>query len=166
MGNTLQEGGAQKKDQKDLFDFGKEKTLCGDLSYKTRIIGWLACSIVGFVLSLVICLVFVLSNFNVAAFAILYSLGQILNIAGSCFLSTPSGHLKDMKKKSRIIPSIVYVLSIILTIVVAVVTQIKGLVFLFLVIQVFAYYWYTISFIPFGQKILKKTCECCIDVIK
>ena len=27
MGNTLQEGGAQKKDQKDLFDFGKEKTL-------------------------------------------------------------------------------------------------------------------------------------------
>lgn len=165
MGNALEEATGEKSD-KDIFSFGKQKTLCGDLSYKTRLIGWLACSIVGFVLSLVVALVFVLSNFNVAAFAILYSLGQVLNIAGSCFLSTPSGHMKDMTKKSRIIPSVVYVLSIILTIVIAVATQIKGLVFLFLVIQVLAYYWYTISFIPFGQKILKSACECCIDGLK
>jgi len=130
------------------------------------LIGWLSCSILGFLLSLIISLVFVLSNFNVTAYAILYSLGQVLNIGGSCFLSTPSGHLKDMTKKSRIIPSAVYILSIILTIVIAVATQIKGLVFLFLVIQVLAYYWYTISFIPFGQKILKNACECCIDSIK
>jgi len=166
MGNALEEGTGEKNNDKELFSFGKEKTLCGDLSYKTRIIGWLACSITGFVLSLIVSLVFVLSNFNVTAFAILYSLGQVLNIAGSCFLSTPSGHLKDMTKKSRIIPSIVYVLSIILTIVIAVATQIKGLVFLFLVIQVLAYYWYTISFIPFGQKIVKKACECCIEGLK
>jgi len=71
-----------------------------------------------------------------------------------------------MTKKTRIIPSVVYILSIILTIVIAVATQIRGLVFLFLVIQVLAYYWYTISFIPFGQKILKNACECCIDSIK
>ena len=129
-------------------------------------IGWLTCSILGFLLSLIISLVFVLSNFNVTAYAILYSLGQVLNIGGSCFLSTPSGHFKDMTKKTRIIPSVVYILSIILTIVIAVATQIRGLVFLFLVIQVLAYYWYTISFIPFGQKILKNACECCIDSIK
>ena len=141
-----------------MFSFGKQKTLCGDLSYKTRIIGWLSCSIIGWLLSIIITFVFVFSNFNVAAYAILYSMGQILNIGGSCFLSTPAGHLKDMKKKSRIIPAIVYILSIILTIVIAVATQIKGLVILFLVIQVLAYYWYTISFIPFGQTILKKMC--------
>jgi hypothetical protein len=57
----------------------------------------------------------------------------------------------------------VYVLSIILTIVIAVATEIKALVLLFLIIQVIAYYWYTIAFIPFGQKILKQMCECCID---
>ena len=166
MGNALEQGGSQKSSAKDLFSFGKEKTLCGDLSYKTRLIGWLTCSILGFLLSLIISLVFVLSNFNVTAYAILYSLGQVLNIGGSCFLSTPSGHFKDMTKKTRIIPSVVYILSIILTIVIAVATQIRGLVFLFLVIQVLAYYWYTISFIPFGQKILKNACECCIDSIK
>ena len=133
------------------------------MSYKHRIMGWLACSIIGWVLSLIVSFVFVFSNANIAAFAILYSLGQVLNIAGSCFLSTPAGHLKDMKKKTRIIPSIVYILSIIWTIVVAVATNIKGLVFLFMVIQVFAYYWYTISFIPFGQTIIKKVCECCLE---
>ncbi len=131
------------------------------MSYKTRITGWLACSITGWLLSIIISFVFVLSAFDVVAFALLYSLGQILNIAGSCFLSTPSGHCKDMSKKHRIIPSIVYFLTIILTIVIALATSMRGLVFLFLILQILAYYWYTISFIPFGQKILKKTCECC-----
>jgi hypothetical protein len=149
-----------------MFSFGKEDKICGDLSYKTRVIGWLACSITGFVLSLLVSLVFIFSSFDVAAFAILYSLGQCLNIAGSCFLSTPSGHCKDMKKKSRIIPSIIYLLSIILTLVIAIATQIKWLVLIFLIIQVIAYYWYTISFIPFGQKILKSLCSCCVDAIK
>ena len=128
------------------------------MSYKTRIIGWLACSITGSVLSLLIALVFMLSDFDVVAFAMIYSLGQILNISGSCFLSTPSGQWKDMTKKHRIIPSVVYLLSIILTIVIAVATSVKPLVLLFLVIQIIAYYWYTISFVPFGQKILKKMC--------
>lgn len=146
-----------------MFSFGSDNTLCGDLSYKTRILGWLICSIVGMVLSLIVSLIFVFSAFDVVAYAILYSIGQILSIAGTCFLSTPAGHCKDMKKKHRIIPSIVYFLSIILTIVIAVATQITGLVLLFLIIQVFAYYWYTISFIPFGQKIVKKLCECCLE---
>lgn len=131
------------------------------MSYKTRVIGWLACSITGWVLSLIITFVFVLSNFDVVAYALIYSLGQILNITGSCFLSTPQGHCKDMSKKHRIIPSIVYIVSIIATIVIAVATKIKGLVFLFLIIQVVAYYWYTISFIPFGHKIAAKLCSSC-----
>lgn len=146
-----------------MFSFGSDKTLCGDLSYKTRILGWLICSIVGMVLSFIVSLIFVFSAFDVVAYAILYSIGQILSIAGTCFLSTPAGHCKDMKKKHRIIPSIVYFVSILLTIIIAVATQITGLVLLFLIIQVFAYYWYTISFIPFGQKIVKKLCECCLE---
>lgn len=133
------------------------------MSYKTRIIGWLACSIFGFILSFIISFVFIFSGLASVAFALIYSLSQILNIAGSCFLSTPSGHLKAMAKKHRIIPSIVYILAIIGTIVVACATSIKGLVLLFLLITTVAYYWYTISFIPFGQKILKKACECCLD---
>ena len=133
------------------------------MSYKTRVIGWLACSITGFILSFIISFVFIFSGLASVAFALIFALAQILNIAGSCFLSTPSGHMKAMKKKHRIIPSAVYILSIILTIVIAVVVPVKALILLCLLILLVAYYWYTISFIPFGQKILKKSCECCLD---
>lgn len=165
MGNELKDAKSEKdsKDEKSMFSFGKEETLCGDLSYKTRIIGWLGCSIVGMVMSIIVSFVFAVSGFDVVAYAILYSIGQIISITGSCFLSTPAGHCKDITKKQRIIPSSIYFLSIILTIVIAVATQIAGLVILFLVIQIIAYYWYTISFIPFGQTILKKVCECCFE---
>jgi hypothetical protein len=126
--------------------------------------GWLGCSIAGTVLSIIVSFIFIFSEFDVVAYAILYSFGQVLNISGSCFLSTPSGHCKAMKKKHRIIPSLVYISMVILTVVIAIATQIKGLVLLFLVLQVIAYYWYTITFIPFGQKIIKKFCESCFDL--
>lgn len=71
-----------------------------------------------------------------------------------------------MKKKHRLIPSVVYIGLIILTLVIAIATEIKGLVLFLVVLQVFAYYWYTISFIPFGNKILKKLCSSCFDMGK
>jgi hypothetical protein len=150
-----------------MFSFGEDNTtLCGDLTYKTRIIGFLACSITGWVLSLIMTFVFIFSEFSVAAYAVTYSIGQILNIAGSCFLSTPEGQIKAMKKKHRLIPSVFYIGLIILTLVIAIATEIKGLVLFLVVLQVFAYYWYTISFIPFGNKILKKLCSSCFDMGK
>lgn len=161
MGNSLDE---KKSDEKGIFSFGSEdNSPCGDMSYKTRIIGFLACSIIGTVMSFIVSFVFIFSDFDVAVFAVVYSLSQVLNIAGSCFLSTPSGHLKAMKKKHRIIPSVTYISLIILTLIIAIATQIKGLVLLFLILQMIAYYWYTISFIPFGQKILKSLCSACFD---
>ena len=119
------------------------------LSYKERAIGWISCSVVGWVLSLIASLMLAFSS-DMVLFAVLYSIGQVINILGSCFLSTPKGQWKSMKKKKRRIASAVYILSIIATLVVALATPIKGLVFLFLGIQIVAYYWYTITFIPFG----------------
>jgi predicted membrane channel-forming protein YqfA (hemolysin III family) len=69
-----------------------------------------------------------------------------------------------MKKKHRLIPSVLYIVMIIITIVIAVATLIKGLVLLCVVILTACYYWYTISFIPFGTKILKKLCGACFDI--
>lgn len=125
--------------------------------------GWAACSSIGMLMSLIVSLCWIFTSFDIVIFAIMYSLGQVLNIVGSCFLSTPKGHLKDMKKKTRIIPSCLYIGSIILTLVLAIATNIKALVLISLVVQVIAYYWYTISFIPFGQRILKRLCKTCFD---
>lgn len=134
------------------------------MSYKQRIIGFLVCSVLGFLISWIMTFIFVFSAFNVTVYAVIFSFCQILNIAGSCFLSTPSGHLKAMKKKHRIIPSIAYIVMIILTIVLAVATGIKALVLLCVILLTICYYWYTISFIPYGTKILKKLCGTCLDL--
>ena len=57
MGNST-----AAKDEKSIFSFGDNNpTLCGDLTYKTRIIGFLGCSITGWVLSLIITFVFIFS---------------------------------------------------------------------------------------------------------
>ena len=161
MGNEID----SKASDKSIFNFGKdEETLCGELSYKNRLIGWLGCSITGFVVSWILTFLFVASLIDVVAYALAFSFCQILNIAGSCFLSTPKGHMKAMKKKHRIIPSVLYICSIILTIIIATATGVPGLVIICVIVTTIMYYWYTISFIPFGTKILKKVCGACCDM--
>lgn len=164
MGNQIK--GEEKTDEiTSIFSSGKEEQeeICPKLSFKQRIVGFLACSITGFVISWILTFVFVISGFDVTTYALIFSFCQILNIASSCFLCTPKGHLKSMKKKSRIIPSAVYCTMIILTIVIAVATGVKGLVLLCVIILTVSYYWYTISFIPYGNKILKKICGQCLE---
>lgn len=161
MGNDL--GAKEPKDS--IFSSSKEEdSVCGKMTLKERVIGFLVCSITGFLISWVLTFVFILSGFNVTTYALIFAFCQVLNIAASCFLSTPKGHLKAMKKKHRIIPSVVYITMIILTVVIAVATNVKALVLLCVIILTIAYYWYTISFIPYGNKILKKLCGACFDM--
>jgi hypothetical protein len=96
---------------------------------------------------------------DIATFAILYSIGQVLNILGSVILVTPKAQWKAMTNKSRMLTSIVYILSIVATIVVACVVKIKALTFICLGVQMCAYFWYNLSFIPCGHKIAKKCCK-------
>lgn len=163
MGNELT-GAEPTKDSIFSLPSSSQDSLCPKLTLQQRVIGFLACSIVGFAMSWIITFVFVFSGFDVKTFAIVFSMCQMLNIASSCFLSTPKGHLKAMKKKHRIVPSALYILMIILTLVLALATQVKGLVLLCVILTTVCYYWYTISFIPFGTKILKKICGTCFQM--
>ena len=70
---------------------GLTETLCGELSYKNRLIGWLGCSITGFVVSWILTFLFVASLIDVVAYALAFSFCQILNIAGSCFCRPQKG---------------------------------------------------------------------------
>lgn len=90
---------------------------------KTRLLGFVVCSAVGWLISLLGVLVLVLKH-NVAQFAILYSIGQVLNIVGysflhysSCFLATPKKQLKNMTHRTRIILTGLYLGAIVLTLV-------------------------------------------------
>lgn len=85
-------------------------------------------------------------------------------IVRSCFLAGPKQQFKDMTKKTRLLLSILYVTSTIATLVLAFVLpeNLKALVLVSLVVQIVSYFFYTLSYVPFGRKILAKCCECLI----
>lgn len=70
-----------------------------------------------------------------------------------------------MFKRSRIILSCIYLGTIILTLVLGITLpdNLTILVLISLVAQMVAYFFYTLSYIPQGQRILKKLCRFMID---
>lgn len=86
----------------------------------------------------------------------------VLTLFSSCFLSGPKTQFQDMMKQSRLLLTILYVGSMIATLLLAFLLpeNLKGLVIITLVIQMVSYFLYTFSFVPFGLKLLKKFCAC------
>lgn len=130
-------------------------------SLKTRLMGWVACFVLGWLLSIFSAIVFILRH-DTTLFAVFYSCGQLLNIGGSCFLSGPRQQVKDMFKKTRWVLTLVYLGSMVATLVLAFVLPEKwgALVLVTLAIQMVSYFLYTFSYVPFGRTILKKFCAC------
>jgi 1,4-dihydroxy-2-naphthoate octaprenyltransferase len=62
-----------------------------------------------------------------------------------------------MFKRKRIITTIVFLLSIVMTLVSAIVIKKPILVIIFILIQYCAYFWYSLSYIPYGRDIF---CKC------
>lgn len=71
-----------------------------------------------------------------------------------------------MTASKRIVVSLLYIGSTIGTVVFALVLpDIVILTVACLIVQVVSYFFYCLTYIPFGQKMLKKACSCCIDSV-
>eukprot|EP00455_Lapot_gusevi_P015857 TRINITY_DN1808_c0_g4_i1.p1 TRINITY_DN1808_c0_g4~~TRINITY_DN1808_c0_g4_i1.p1 ORF type:complete len:164 (-),score=14.45 TRINITY_DN1808_c0_g4_i1:144-635(-) len=135
------------------------------LSWEQRLWGFGICFSIGMVLSL-------LSAFFVTAiltghpekFAILYSFGAFCSIGSSMFLMGPWNQLKSMFAPVRALATIVYLASIILTLVVAFKSHSILLVLMMIVIQFLALLWYCLSYIPYGREFVTSCCRSTISV--
>jgi len=97
---------------------------------------------------------------NFVGFGVLYTLGTIAAIGSTSFLIGPMRQFKKMFEKTRIIATIVFLLSIVATMVVAFVVQNSGaLVLVCVVIQFLAFTWYSLSFIPFARDAVIGCCK-------
>jgi hypothetical protein len=85
MGNENEKeggGGLFEQSEKGAYEELKDNMEnCCKCSWKVRIIGWIICFAVGWLLSFFTTVVFII-NHNTTQFAILYSVGQVLNILG------------------------------------------------------------------------------------
>jgi len=68
-----------------------------------------------------------------------------------------------MGKQKRIYTVIVFVISLVMTFISAFVLKMDFLVFIFVALQFCSYFWYSLSYIPFGQKLFTKFCKTCMD---
>ncbi|GBG00592.1 hypothetical protein Rsub_13323 [Raphidocelis subcapitata] len=125
------------------------------LSWRQRAIGFGVCFGVGMLFSFLSLIS--LWTFQLTGFAVLYSLGAILSLASTAFLMGPCRQLKSMMQSGRWIATTVYLAAIVGTLAVA--FNVKGalgalLVLVLLVIQLAAFVWYALTYVPGGTAFL------------
>jgi len=139
--------------------------LCPSLSMKQRLIGFGVC--LG--LALLFCLLSVLFLASIvtnpAAFAVPYTIGNIMAICSTGFLVGPMRQLKMMMNPTRIIASLIYVGAMVLTMVAAFVLKSQLLVLVAVIIQFCAIVWYCLSYIPFARQLAKTLFSNCVSSV-
>lgn len=144
-----------------------EDALCGmcpQLTYQQRVGGYIACFVCSFFLSIgSFTRLVLLVKGDPVPFVVFYTLGNIMAILGSLFLSGPKTQCKKMWDKTRRIATTVYFLTIFFTLFVAFYDGIPpggriGLIIMCIFFQWLAMLWYTISFIPFARDYVIMLC--------
>ena len=90
-------------------------------------------------------------------FGILYCAGTVCSLASSLFLWGPAAQCKAMFDKTRRIVTIIFLSCIAGTVVCIFLYPKPMLIMALILVQYCAYFWYTLSFIPFGRTIF---CKC------
>ncbi|XP_065838119.1 vesicle transport protein SFT2B-like [Oscarella lobularis] len=152
-------GGDNEEDRGFVEEVKSDLDCCKSMSWATRIKGFIICLAIGIVLSILGTIMFWVS---LTAFAILYSLGTITSIASSFFLMGPLRQLKKMVDPNRLIATIVMIISIALTFCAAFWWKVGALCLVFVVIQLLAFTWYCLSYIPYARDcVIKAATSCC-----
>lgn len=101
---------------------------------------------------------------NLRQFAKFYTLGTLSIISSMLFLVGPARLFKSMFDSSRLVASIAYVGSMVLTLYAAIVIQSWILAFICVVFQICASLWYGSSFVPFAQTLLRSTASSLLPI--
>nr|CCC91760.1 conserved hypothetical protein [Trypanosoma congolense IL3000] len=126
---------------------------CPSLTWKQRIIGCCVCIAIGSLLSLLSFTA--IMSLDMVTFGVIYSLGNVASISSTLFLAGPKTQMQRMFSEGRWLATTVFVLSMISTILVAVLLGSALLVLLLCVVQFLAMMWYVLSYIPFARTAVK-----------
>ena len=131
-----------------------------NLSWEQRIFGFSCSFCLGVLLGIYSTFeVTSLINGNPSAFAVPYALGAITTLLSTMFLMNPISQLKRMFHAKRRTATIVYLSSIILTLIFAYGTYSTILVLLSVCVQFCALLWYSLSYIPYGRETVMSCCK-------
>ncbi|TPX55156.1 hypothetical protein PhCBS80983_g05548 [Powellomyces hirtus] len=132
--------------------------MCGgfELTKKQRFYGFGICFVLGFVISLLSTLLLTVGS--IAGFAVFYTCGNIISLLSTGFLIGFKSQFKKMLDASRLTASIVFLVSMVATLVVAFTLKSVLLTLICCFIQFLALFWYSLSYIPFARDLFKNMC--------
>lgn len=131
------------------------------LSWSTRIKGFAICFVLGIIVSFFGSLSLFLHK-GLLHFAVLYTLGNLITMLSTCFLMGPVKQIKKMFAETRIVATILVLVTVLLTLVASFGLKKPGLALLFIILQWLAMTWYSLSYIPYARDAVKKTVNTCI----
>lgn len=134
-----------------------------ELSLKERILGCVVCMACGYLMGIgsFIRLTQVFRG-NPVPLVVRVTLGNILSLCGTCFLTGPQQQARRMFHKSRKIASMMYLGGIGLTLILLFMPPFptRGFLLILLLLgQYAAITWYCLSYIPFARDIVKRFCR-------
>jgi flagellar biosynthesis protein FlhB len=130
-----------------------EESLCPSLNFKQRLQGCAVCGGIGLIFLILSWVTVFLMQY--ALFGVLFSVGSLALLGSTFFLAGPLRQLKNMFSEGRWIASTVYIITLVLTIVCAVVLGSGILTIIMCIIQLGALAWYILSYIPFARDAVK-----------
>ncbi|KAJ1886988.1 hypothetical protein LPJ66_009351 [Kickxella alabastrina] len=134
-----------------------------NLSRTERYVAFGACFVIGLVLSIVgTILIF---SGSMAAFAVCYSLGNLVSLFGMGFLVGFKRQLKMATAPVRLTAFLIYIALLVVTFITAFTLKIGVLCLILAICQFCALAWYSASYVPFGRKMIKGLCGTCARAI-
>ncbi|XP_069377427.1 vesicle transport protein SFT2A-like [Paralichthys olivaceus] len=128
----------------------------------TRVKGFLVCFVAGAFFSVLATFMLWIPGFGLAVFVIFYTVGNICVLASTMFLIGPWRQLRSMCAKERALATTLVLVCLVLTLCSAYWWTNFTLALIFCLLQVVAFSWYGLSYIPFARDaILKFFSICC-----
>jgi Got1/Sft2-like family len=121
------------------FNTDEMCSMCPTLSYQQRMIGFVVCMVVGYILAFMGTLLLI--SGSIGLFAALYVIGNIISLGGTSFLIGPKSHCKKMFHPSRRYAAIAYLSLLLATFIAAVAGAFVVIVLMLLVLQLMAAVW-------------------------
>ncbi|XP_043097271.1 SFT2 domain containing 2a [Puntigrus tetrazona] len=150
-------------DNRNILQAANEASTLG---WGTRVKGFLVCMVIGVVFTILgVCCLFI-PKIGVILFIVFYTFGNICSLVSTMFLMGPVKQLKRMCDKTRAFATVVMLTCLVLTLCAAFWWKIFALTLLFVILQVFAFAWYSLSYIPFARdailKFFSMLCTMCV----
>ena len=144
---------------KTYWEKAEEMFAVDGMTYKQRLIGCGSCMVVGYLLSFgSVFRINALLHGNPLPYILTATMGNIVALAGSCFLSGPRAQMKTMFHKRRKLASCGYLGSLVLTLAFAFRTGMTGqkqIMMFLMACQYLSIAAYCLSYVPFIDEILQ-----------